>query len=129
LATICQGPDVVPTVRLLRVPVLGAFEALEYGSQGYVSGGFVLLYATSLAGEFSHAGGEPRATPCGQYAPGEDAVGQFEGDVLATALEQIFEGGVEGFGVFKGEGYLDFDEVFGFALGLVAAQAQRRFSR
>jgi hypothetical protein len=126
---VCQRPDVVPTARLLRVPVLGTLEAVEYGSQGPIAGGFVLLYVTGLAGELGHPGGEPRAASGGQYAPGEDAVGPFEGGILAPALEQIFEGGVEGFGVSEGEGHLDLDGVFGFALGLVAAQAQRRFSR
>ena len=117
------------TTRLLRVPVLGALEAVEYGAQCPVAGGFVLLYAAGLAGKLGHTGGESGAAPGGQYAPSEDAVGSFEDGVLAPALEQVFEGGVKGFGVSEGEGHLDLDGVFGFALGLVAAQAQRRFSR
>jgi hypothetical protein len=36
---------------------------------------------------------------------------------------------VESFGCFEGEGHLDFGEVFGFVIRVVAAQAQRRFSR
>ena len=105
-ATVSQ-PIEVPvsgkTARLLRIPVLGSLEAVEYGSQGPVAGGFVLLHAAGLAGEFGHPGGEPGATPGGQDAPGEDAVCPFEGGVLASFLKQVFEGGMEGFGCFEGE--------------------------
>lgn len=88
--------------RLLRVAVLGALQSIEYGAQSLVAGGFVLLHASGLAGELGHPGGKAGAALDGQDAPGQDAVGPFEGGVLATVFEQLFEGGVEGFGGFEG---------------------------
>lgn len=84
------GSYVAPAARLLRIPVLGALEAVEYGTQGRIAGGFVLLYAAGLAGEFGHSGGEPGAGPYGQNPPAKDAVGSFEGGILAPVLEQVF---------------------------------------
>ena len=81
------GTYVAPAARLLRIPVLGALEAVEYGTQGRIAGGFVLFYAAGLAGKFGHPGGEPGAAPYGQNTPAEDAVGPFEGGVFAPVLE------------------------------------------
>ena len=123
------GSDVSPTARLLRIPVLGTLEAVEYRSQCPVAGGFVLFYTADLAGELGHASGEPGPAPGGQYAPGEDAVNPFEVGVLAPTLEQVFEGSVEGFGCFEGEAQLDLYGLCGLVAGFVARQAQRIFSR
>lgn len=45
----------------------------------------------------------------------------FEGCIIATALEQVFEGGMEGFGGCEGEDKLD--------LGFVTRRVQRTFSK
>ena len=108
---------------VLRVAVLGALEAVEYGPQSLVAGRFVLLYASGLVGELGHPGGKAGTSPDGEDAPGEDAVGPFEGRVLAPVFEQVFEGRVEGFGGFEGEAQLDLPG------GIAAGRAQRIFSR
>lgn len=110
------------SARLLRVAVPGALETVEYGAQGFIASGFVLLYAFGLTGELGHPGGEPCAAPDGQDAPREDAVGAFEGRVFAATLEQVFEGRVEGFGGPEREAQFDL-------YGIAAGQAQRSFSR
>jgi primosomal protein N' len=41
--TVWQGPGAAQTARRLRIPVLSTLEAVEYGSQDPIAGGFVLL--------------------------------------------------------------------------------------
>ncbi len=51
VTTACLAPtDLAQVARRLRIPVLGAFEAVEYGAQGSITGGFIFLYAAGLAG-------------------------------------------------------------------------------
>lgn len=103
-----------------RVPVLGALEPAEYGPQGLVAGRLVLLDGGGLAGYLGHLGRQAGAPLDGEDAPGEDAVGFFEGGVRAAPFQQLFEGGVELLGGPQGEVEGD---------GLSVGRGQRIFSR
>jgi hypothetical protein len=61
----------------LWIPVLGVLQTIEYGTQSFISGDFVLLQASGFAGKPGHPAGETSAFLDGQYAPGEDAVCPF----------------------------------------------------
>src|ERR687886_589540 len=78
-------------------------QAVEYGAQGPIASGLVLLDALGLAGELGHPACKAGATFDGQDAPGEDAVDLFQGCFFAVAFEQAFEGSVERFGGFERE--------------------------
>jgi hypothetical protein len=66
-----------PADKLLRIPVLAALQAVEYGAQHLVSRGLVLFKGLCFAGESGDAPGEPRATLRGEYAPAQEAVRAF----------------------------------------------------
>lgn len=82
------------------IPVLGAFEGVEYGAELLVARGLELLQGGRTAGYGREARGEAGTVPGGECAPGEEAVGTFQYSGRRTRLEQTLEGGVQGVGLF-----------------------------
>src|SRR3712207_1100944 len=89
------------------VPVLGALETVQYGAELFVAGGLEILQGLGLAGDGGEARGQARAFPGGEGAPGEEAVGTLKDRGREAPLEQVFEGGVQGVGLFYGKAQLD----------------------
>jgi hypothetical protein len=94
--------------RTLRIPVLGALQAVEYGTERLIPRGLVLLEGRRLAGKGSEASRKPRAAPSGEYAPAEEAVGALEPRTPVPAtFEQLLQFRVQSIRVLEGEPQLD----------------------
>ena len=86
-----------------RIPVLGAFEAVQNRTEFPVARLFVLFERSGFAGQFCDTSGEARAAPGGEDAPAEEPVGAFEVPVLFAAIQEIFQQGVKRFCFVEGE--------------------------
>lgn len=62
----------------LGVPVLRAFQSIQYRTESCIAGAFVLFDASSLARYLRHATGQAGAAPGSQDAPRQGPVDVFE---------------------------------------------------
>lgn len=56
------GPATEARAACLRVAVLSALQAVEYGTQSAIAGGLVLFHGTGFAGEFCYPAGKAGAS-------------------------------------------------------------------